>query len=90
VVFCAQNPVAEAIKASSQDMQVETEIPVHIVTLAFKVSKASLRALGSAESSPSIYTFIGYENAAKIAKHSVKNGLTVREAVDVLSMTHPG
>ena len=38
-----------------------------------------------AESSPSIVTplnrFIGYENAAKIAKHSVKNNMTVREAV---------
>ncbi|MDO5721503.1 MAG: class II fumarate hydratase [Actinomycetaceae bacterium] len=37
-----------------------------------------------AESSPSIVTplnrIIGYENAAKIAKHSVKAGLTVREA----------
>lgn len=38
-----------------------------------------------AESSPSIVTplnrIIGYENAAKIAKHSVKEGMTVREAV---------
>lgn len=38
-----------------------------------------------AESSPSIVTplnrIIGYENAAKIAKHSVKQGMTVREAV---------
>lgn len=38
-----------------------------------------------AESSPSIVTplnrIIGYENAAKIAKHSVKKGITVREAV---------
>ncbi len=37
-----------------------------------------------AESSPSIVTplnrIIGYENAAKIAKHSVKAGMTVREA----------
>lgn len=37
-----------------------------------------------AESSPSIVTplnrIIGYENAAKIAKHSVKAGLTVRQA----------
>lgn len=38
-----------------------------------------------AESSPSIVTplnrYIGYENAAKIAKHSVKKDMTVREAV---------
>jgi len=38
-----------------------------------------------AESSPSIVTplnrYIGYENAAKIAKHSVKEDMTVREAV---------
>jgi fumarate hydratase class II len=43
------------------------------------------RSRALAESSPSIVTplnkFIGYENAAKIAKHSVKQGLTVREAV---------
>lgn len=42
------------------------------------------RALALAESSPSIVTplnkFIGYEAAAKIAKHSVAKGLTVREA----------
>jgi fumarate hydratase class II len=42
------------------------------------------RARALAESSPSIVTplnkYIGYEAAAKIAKHSVKNGLTVREA----------
>ena len=42
------------------------------------------RALALAESSPSIVTplnkYIGYEAAAKIAKHSVKKGITVREA----------
>ena len=42
------------------------------------------RARALAESSPSIVTplnkFIGYEAAAKIAKHSVAKGLTVREA----------
>ena len=72
------------------------------------------RARAMAESSPSIVTplnkLIGYENAAKIAKHSVAQGMTVREAaidlgfvergelteqqldeaLDVLSMTHPG
>jgi fumarate hydratase class II len=42
------------------------------------------RARALAESSPSIVTplnkYIGYEAAAKIAKHSVATGLTVREA----------
>jgi len=42
------------------------------------------RARALAESSPSIVTplnkYIGYEAAAKIAKHAVKNGLTIREA----------
>ena len=43
------------------------------------------RARALAESSPSIVTplnkIIGYEAAAKIAKHSVANSITVREAV---------
>ena len=42
------------------------------------------RARAMAESSPSIVTplnrFIGYEAAAKIAKHAVSKGITVREA----------
>ncbi|MEY3971767.1 MAG: hypothetical protein RLY84_160 [Actinomycetota bacterium] len=42
------------------------------------------RAKAMAESSPSIVTplnrFIGYEAAAKIAKHSVEKGITVKEA----------
>ena len=42
------------------------------------------RSLALAESSPSIVTplnkYIGYEAAAKIAKHSVKKSITVREA----------
>ena len=47
-----------------------------------------------AESSPSIVTplnkFIGYESAAKIAKHSVKNGITVRDAVVDLGFVERG
>jgi fumarate hydratase class II len=43
------------------------------------------RALRLAESSPSIVTplnrVIGYENAAKVAKHAVAQGMTIREAV---------
>lgn len=46
------------------------------------------RAKALAESSPSIVTplnkYIGYENAAKIAKHSVQMGLTVRESTIAL------
>ena len=42
------------------------------------------RSLALAESSPSIVTplnkYIGYEAAAKIAKHAVKTGVTIREA----------
>jgi len=52
------------------------------------------RSRALAESSPSIVTplnkFIGYENAAKIAKHSVKNGLTVREATIDLGFVERG
>ncbi len=47
-----------------------------------------------AESSPSIVTplnrLIGYENAAKIAKHSVKKDMTVREAVEDLGFVERG
>lgn len=47
-----------------------------------------------AESSPSIVTplnrHIGYENAAKIAKHSVKNNMTVKEATIDLGFVERG
>jgi fumarate hydratase, class II len=52
------------------------------------------RARALAESSPSIVTplnkLIGYEAAAKIAKHSVKAGLTVREATIDLGFVERG
>ncbi|MEF2978264.1 class II fumarate hydratase [Subtercola sp. YIM 133946] len=52
------------------------------------------RALALAESSPSIVTplnrIIGYEAAAKIAKHSVAKGITVREAVIDLGFVERG
>ncbi|MEO8528386.1 MAG: class II fumarate hydratase [Pseudolysinimonas sp.] len=52
------------------------------------------RARAQAESSPSIVTplnkFIGYENAAKIAKHSVSHGMTVREATIDLGFVERG
>jgi fumarate hydratase class II len=52
------------------------------------------RARHFAEASPSIVTplnrVIGYENAAKIAKHAVKHGLTVREATVALGFVDRG
>ncbi|MGA1837370.1 class II fumarate hydratase [Herbiconiux sp. 11R-BC] len=52
------------------------------------------RARALAESSPSIVTplnrIIGYEAAAKIAKHSVARGITVREAVIDLGFVERG
>jgi fumarate hydratase class II len=52
------------------------------------------RARAMAESSPSIVTplnkFIGYESAAKIAKHAVAQGITVREAVIDLGFVERG
>ena len=52
------------------------------------------RALALAESSPSIVTplnrIIGYEAAAKIAKHSVAQGMTVRDAVIDLGFVERG
>jgi fumarate hydratase class II len=52
------------------------------------------RARAFAESSPSIVTplnkIIGYESSAKIAKHSVAQGLTIREAVIELGFVERG
>lgn len=52
------------------------------------------RARFLAEASPSIVTplnrVIGYENAAKIAKHAVKHSMTVREAVIDLGFVERG
>ncbi|RPF27582.1 class II fumarate hydratase [Georgenia muralis] len=52
------------------------------------------RCLELAESSPSIVTplnrVIGYEAAARIAKHSVKKGITVRAAVEDLGYVERG
>jgi fumarate hydratase class II len=52
------------------------------------------RALRLAQSSPSIVTplnrVIGYENAAKVAKHAVSSGLTIREAVVDLGFVERG
>ncbi len=52
------------------------------------------RARALAESSPSIVTplnrVIGYEAAAVIAKHAVKNGTTIREAVEEMGYVERG
>ncbi|WZJ79607.1 lyase family protein [Trueperella pyogenes] len=52
------------------------------------------RCLELAESSPSIVTplnrHIGYENAAKIAKHSVKENITVKQAAIDLGFVERG
>jgi len=52
------------------------------------------RARELAESSPSVVTplnkIIGYEAAAKIAKHSVAENLTIREAVEALGYVERG
>ena len=52
------------------------------------------RARALAESSPSIVTplnrVIGYEAAAKVAKHAVKHGLTIRQAVLDLGFVERG
>ncbi|GAB2456728.1 class II fumarate hydratase [Xylanimonas ulmi] len=52
------------------------------------------KARAYAESSPSIVTplnrVIGYEAAAKVAKHAVKEGMTVREAVVALGFVERG
>lgn len=52
------------------------------------------RARALAESSPSIVTplnrVIGYEKAAKVAKHAVEQGITVREAVIALGLVSAG
>ncbi|WP_288027380.1 class II fumarate hydratase [Arthrobacter sp.] len=52
------------------------------------------RARFLAEASPSIVTplnkYIGYESAAKIAKHAIKEGLTIREAVLALGFVDRG
>jgi fumarate hydratase class II len=72
------NALLESIRLLSNSMRLLADKTVE--GLEANVERA--RAL--AESSPSIVTplnkFIGYEAAAKIAKHSVAKGLTVREA----------
>ena len=72
------NALLESIRLLSNSMRVLADKTIMGLEVNVERSKAM------AESSPSIVTplnkFIGYENAAKIAKHAVKNGVTVKEA----------
>ncbi|MFJ3957651.1 class II fumarate hydratase [Arthrobacter sp. NPDC090010] len=58
------------------------------------ISANAERARFLAEASPSIVTplnkYIGYENAAKIAKTAVKEGLTIRQATEKLGFVGEG
>ncbi|MFM2022785.1 MAG: hypothetical protein RIR89_177 [Actinomycetota bacterium] len=72
------NALLESIRLLSNSMRVLTDKTVK----GLEINQERAKAL--AESSPSIVTplnrFIGYEAAAKIAKHSVEKGITVKEA----------
>ena len=72
------NSLLESIRLLSNSMRLLADKTVR----GLEVNEVRARAL--AESSPSIVTplnkYIGYEAAAKIAKHSVTKGITVREA----------
>jgi fumarate hydratase class II len=82
------NAVLESIRLLSNSSRVLADKTV--VGITANVDRA--RAL--AESSPSIVTplnrVIGYEAAAKVAKHSVKEGITVRQAVIDLGFVERG
>ena len=72
------NALLESIRLLANSMRLLADKTVK----GLEVNEARARAL--AESSPSIVTplnkYIGYEAAAKIAKHSVANSITVRQA----------
>jgi fumarate hydratase class II len=72
------NALLESIRLLANSMRVLADKTV----VGLEVNQERAKAM--AESSPSIVTplnkFIGYEAAAKIAKHSVAKGITVREA----------
>ncbi len=76
------NALLESIRLLSNSMRVLADKTVD----GLEINGGRPRAL--AESSPSIVTplnrYIGYEAAAKIAKHAVTEGLTVREATIAL------
>jgi fumarate hydratase class II len=72
------NSVLESIRLLANSSRVLADKTVNGLEANVKRSRAL------AESSPSIVTplnkFIGYEAAAKIAKHAVATGVTIREA----------
>ena len=76
------NALLESIRLLSNSMRVLADKTVK----GLEINQERAKAM--AESSPSIVTplnrFIGYEAAAKIAKYSVENGLTVKEATVAL------
>ena len=76
------NSLLESIRLLTNSMKVLADKTVK----GLEVNAERAKAL--AESSPSIVTplnrFIGYEAAAKIAKYSVENGVTVKEATVAL------
>ncbi|MCF8528733.1 MAG: class II fumarate hydratase [Aquiluna sp.] len=76
------NALLESIRLLANSMRVLADKTV----VGLEVNAERARAL--AESSPSIVTplnkFIGYEAAAKIAKHSVNNSMTVKESTIAL------
>jgi fumarate hydratase class II len=72
------NALLESIRLLTNSMRVLADKTVN----GLEINKERAKAM--AESSPSIVTplnrYIGYEAAAKIAKHSVEQGMTVKEA----------
>jgi fumarate hydratase class II len=76
------NALLESIRLLANSMRLLADKTIK----GLEVNEARARAL--AESSPSIVTplnkYIGYEAAAKIAKHAVAQGITVREATVAL------
>jgi fumarate hydratase, class II len=76
------NALLESIRLLANSMRVLTDKTITGLEINAE------RALALAESSPAIVTplnkFIGYEAAAKIAKHAVSHGLTIKEATIAL------
>jgi fumarate hydratase, class II len=76
------NALLESIRLLTNSMRVLADKTVN----GLEINKDRAKAM--AESSPSIVTplnrYIGYEAAAKIAKHSVEQGITVKEATIAL------
>ncbi len=75
--------IASALLESIRLLTTSTTVLADRTVAGITANVARARAL--AESSPAIVTplnrIIGYENAAKIAKHAVATGITVRQAV---------